>query len=80
MELSDYEVSKVKDNFAHNPSDKQRILAKEWDLQTQMIGKEPFDGIARVNENIRNSVNRKYSVNYDERMHYLRKEHSIYEN
>lgn len=58
VELSYHEVASIKAEITENPSAKQEILLKEWNFQTECVGKTViFDGIAEIDKRIKGSKN-----------------------
>lgn len=53
VELSETEIRALKRELSESPvASKQNVLAKNWELQTKLIGKKSFDGVAYVNRKI----------------------------
>lgn len=60
VELSETEIRALKRELSGSPvASKQDVLAKNWELQTKLIGKKSFDGVAYVNRKIEKARNEK---------------------
>ena len=58
VELSETEIRALKRELSESPvASKQDVLAKNWELQTKLIGKKSFDGVAYVTRKIEKARN-----------------------